>query len=120
MDIMQIAGHVSVSEVHNDVVVDGPYYGRPNDRNFSQSAVLVLKNGYAISISKGDNPLMKSHDPMDSDTAEMMVMREHKGRYGTVHKPCRNNPVTSDVVYSSTVADIIEAVKKLRELPAVN
>lgn len=120
MDIMQIAGHVSVSEVHDDILgVTGPFYGISSDPNFSQSAVIYLKNGYALSLAKGDNALMRHHDPMDSDTAEMMVMREHEELDGNVYRQCRDNPVTEDVVYSATVTDIIEAVKKLRDLPPV-
>lgn len=118
MDIMQIAGHVSISEVHDDILgVTGPFYGNSRDRNFSQSAVIYLRNGYAIRLAKGDNALMRAHDPMDSDTAEMMVMREDNESDETVYWQCRDNPVTADVVYSATVADIIEAVKKLRDLP---
>lgn len=112
---MEMAGHVSLSEMHNEISgVQGPFYGNPADPNWSQSAVIWLKNGYGVSITKGDNPMQARFNPMSSDTAELLVVREINGGYGSVNDYA--NPVTSDVLKSVTVDEIAEALRKLAEL----
>lgn len=112
MDIMDMAGHVSLSELHNDVVVEGPYYRNPNDKKFHQNAVIWLKNGYGVSIVKGDNPLQSYKNPADGDTAELKVVRStREGRVDDYQ-----NPVTDDVLSSVTVSEIVAALIMLKDL----
>ena len=115
MNIMEMAGHVSLSDLHNEISgVQGPFYANPNDPSFGQSAVIWLKNGYGVSITKGDNPMQIHFNPMSSDTAELMVVREINGGCGSVNDYA--NPVTSDVLKSITVGEITEALRKLSEM----
>jgi hypothetical protein len=117
MDIMTMA-RAAVSPLGTAVrEVRGPVFGNPDDPSFGQAAVIWLTNGYGVSIAKGDNPL--SHDPMDSDTAEILVLREINDVGSPTGKSSVHDystPVGSQVRSGSTIEDIVEALVVLSGL----
>jgi len=95
----------------------GPVFGNPKDPAFGQATEIWLTNGYGVSIAKGDNRL--SRDPMDSDTAEILVLREINNVGSPTGKSSVHDystSVTPDVRPGSTVEDITAALVTLSKL----
>ncbi|MFB7858833.1 hypothetical protein [Rhodococcus qingshengii] len=116
MDIMQMAAKVSLSRLHNEVTVEGPFYVYRDHREQIQRALIWCRNGYGVTIEKGNAPWMVHTNPVDSETAQLIVMR----RTNDVHRFVNdfNNPVTSrerEVLRCVTVDEIVDALEKLKD-----
>lgn len=109
MDIMSMAGHVSLSELHNDVTVEGPFFQDWYDKDYHQSAIIWLKNGYGVHIAKGNNPAQADKNPADGDTAELTVM--YRTETGCMED--YQNPVTGSSVVVSEIVDVLTELKGL-------